>query len=78
MQLAIAVFMFDDVFSFLLPVFPSNGLRLTNMSVPKIIDYREDMDLDCQFDMGNEELYAVKWYKDDQEFYRYYLLIRYS
>lgn len=47
------------------------GLRLTNMTVPKFVDYRDTMDLDCQFDMGEEELYAVKWYKDELEFFRY-------
>lgn len=40
------------------------------MSAPRIVDYRQGMGLDCRFDMGEEELYAVKWYKDDQEFFR--------
>ncbi|KAK9870364.1 hypothetical protein WA026_007932 [Henosepilachna vigintioctopunctata] len=48
-----------------------SGLRLTNMTVPVIQDPREDMQLYCEFDMGGEELYAVKWYKDDHEFFRY-------
>nr|XP_023018457.1 uncharacterized protein LOC111507391 [Leptinotarsa decemlineata] len=41
------------------------------MNAPLVADLREDMDLDCHFDMGTEELYAVKWYKDDHEFFRY-------
>ncbi|CAG9860915.1 unnamed protein product [Phyllotreta striolata] len=49
----------------------SGALRLTSMSAPNIADVRDKMELDCHFDMGNEELYAVKWYKDDQEFFRY-------
>lgn len=40
------------------------------MSVPIVADIREEMNLDCRFDMGAEDLYAVKWYKDDQEFFR--------
>lgn len=40
------------------------------MSAPLIADPRDDMNLDCHFDMGSEELYAVKWYKDDHEFFR--------
>ncbi|GJQ73278.1 hypothetical protein Trydic_g13650 [Trypoxylus dichotomus] len=47
------------------------ALRLTSMSAPRLIDYKDDMELDCHFDMGNEELYAVKWYKDDHEFFRF-------
>lgn len=47
------------------------GLRLTRMEAPDVVDPRDEFQLDCHFDMGNEELYAVKWYKDDQEFFRY-------
>jgi hypothetical protein len=47
------------------------GLRLTNMTAPALQDPRKDMELHCRFDMGGEELYAVKWYKDDHEFFRY-------
>ncbi|KAF5304562.1 hypothetical protein FQA39_LY09613 [Lamprigera yunnana] len=49
----------------------ANGLRLTNMTAPVVADSRRIMELDCHFDMETEELYAVKWYKDDQEFFRY-------
>lgn len=41
------------------------------MTAPAIQDPRHDMQLHCRFDMGGEELYAVKWYKDDHEFFRY-------
>ncbi|KAJ8975778.1 hypothetical protein NQ317_015333 [Molorchus minor] len=41
------------------------------MNAPIVADLREDMELNCHFDMGTEELYAVKWYKDDQEFFRF-------
>jgi hypothetical protein len=27
--------------------------------------------LECQYDMEDEKLYSVKWYKDGHEFYRY-------
>lgn len=49
----------------------STGLRMTNMTAPMVQDLREDMDLVCEFDMGAEELYSVKWYKGDDEFYSY-------
>ncbi|KAK9873676.1 hypothetical protein WA026_023614 [Henosepilachna vigintioctopunctata] len=41
------------------------GLRLTNMTAPVVQDPKEDMKFYCEYDMGGEELYAVKWYKDD-------------
>lgn len=40
------------------------------MTIPLVADFREELELDCHFDMEGEELYAVKWYKDDQEFFR--------
>nr|CAH7749726.1 unnamed protein product [Callosobruchus chinensis] len=27
--------------------------------------------LRCDYDLGNDTLYAVKWYKDHEEFYRF-------
>lgn len=41
------------------------------MTAPAIQDPREDMVLACSFYIGDEELYAVKWYKDDYEFFRF-------
>ncbi|XP_044750409.1 uncharacterized protein LOC123310808 [Coccinella septempunctata] len=41
------------------------------MTAPSIQDPREDMLLSCSFYIGDEDLYAVKWYKDDYEFFRY-------
>lgn len=46
-------------------------LKLTNMSAPVVVDYKESIGLDCLFDMEGEELYAVKWYKDENEFFRW-------
>jgi len=49
----------------------STGLKLTRMTVPSVADFRDDLSLDCRFDMGGEQLYALKWYKDDHEFFRF-------
>ncbi|CAH0562665.1 unnamed protein product [Brassicogethes aeneus] len=67
--------MFANMIRYLFATFlfggPSMCLRLTNMTAPSIQDPREQMQLYCKFDMGGEDLYAVKWYKDDHEFFRY-------
>lgn len=49
----------------------STGIRLTNMTAPRVADFRNNMSLDCHFNMGNEDLNSVKWYKDGSEFFRY-------
>ncbi|KAK4887584.1 hypothetical protein RN001_003855 [Aquatica leii] len=48
-----------------------DGLKLTNLIIPALVDTRKSMLLDCQFDMEGEELYSVKWYKGIEEFFRY-------
>ncbi|XP_044733742.1 uncharacterized protein LOC123296345 [Chrysoperla carnea] len=54
-------------------VYPDDGggLRLLEMSVPSLADPRDPLRLSCHFTMGGEELNSVKWYKDEEEFFRY-------
>ncbi|XP_050100209.1 uncharacterized protein LOC126580903 [Anopheles aquasalis] len=47
------------------------ALRLTNMNVPEVVDYRDTVTLSCSYDLGLHQLNSVKWYKGNQEFYRY-------
>jgi len=39
--------------------------------IPKHIAREESARLECKYDLGQESLYSVKWYKDGNEFYRY-------
>lgn len=41
------------------------------MSVPSVIQTGEGAILLCDVDMENEVLYSVKWYKDNEEFFRF-------
>ncbi|KAI8044596.1 hypothetical protein M5D96_000767 [Drosophila gunungcola] len=50
---------------------PAEGLHLSNLSVPRIIDVAQKAKLFCSYAMGNRTLNSVKWYKDGQEFFRY-------
>ena len=46
-------------------------MRMVNVKVPKyaVVGTRER--LHCNYTLGKENLYSVKWYKDGSEFYRY-------
>ncbi|XP_071454607.1 uncharacterized protein [Hetaerina americana] len=50
-----------------------DGLRLIGLSVPDTAELGESASLECRFDLGTTgaNLYSVKWYKDDHEFFRY-------
>ncbi|KAK8787640.1 hypothetical protein V5799_022584 [Amblyomma americanum] len=41
------------------------------MSAPTAAIHGRGMWLNCSFDLESDELYSVKWYKNDTEFYRY-------
>ncbi|GFR09964.1 uncharacterized protein TNCT_159381 [Trichonephila clavata] len=49
----------------------SKSVRVTELKVPSTAIFGESVTLICSYDLGSEELYVVKWYKDDLEFYRY-------
>ncbi|KAF8767816.1 endothelial cell-selective adhesion molecule-like [Argiope bruennichi] len=49
----------------------SKSVRVTELKVPSTAIFGESVTLMCSYDLGSEELYVVKWYKDDLEFYRY-------
>ncbi|XP_029828078.2 uncharacterized protein LOC8042731 [Ixodes scapularis] len=46
-------------------------LRLLEMKVPSAVIQGRSMWLNCTYDLESDELYSVKWYKNDTEFYRY-------
>ncbi|KAH8268001.1 hypothetical protein KR018_004178, partial [Drosophila ironensis] len=44
---------------------------VTDISVPEIVDFRDNVTLSCSYDMRGHTLNSVKWYKDHEEFFRY-------
>lgn len=38
--------------------------------VPTTVQHKSQINLDCAYELENDSLYAVKWYKDDNEFFR--------
>ncbi|XP_065342442.1 uncharacterized protein LOC135941088 isoform X2 [Cloeon dipterum] len=47
------------------------SIQLMEVRIPKHIARDESARLECKYDLGQEPLYSVKWYKDGNEFYRY-------
>lgn len=47
-------------------------LKILQFEVPQTVNIsQKTVDLRCTFDMEGRNLFAVKWYKDEAEFYRY-------
>ncbi|GFV89458.1 uncharacterized protein TNCV_4152741 [Trichonephila clavipes] len=46
-------------------------LRLKYVKIPRIFPSGLDVVLTCDFDLEGETLYAIKWFHDGKEFYRY-------
>ncbi|KAL5281384.1 hypothetical protein ACFFRR_005028 [Megaselia abdita] len=47
------------------------GLKDVSVRVPKAVKRGDNAMLVCNYDMENDTLYSVKWYKGRREFYRY-------
>ena len=41
------------------------------LRIPSPVVRNQNARLECHFDLDDETLYSVKWYKDGNEFYRY-------
>ncbi|KAG7299568.1 hypothetical protein JYU34_016546 [Plutella xylostella] len=46
-------------------------LRILRVSVPAYRMRGQPAQLQCDYELGGDGLYSVKWYRDDEEFYRY-------
>ncbi|GIY74210.1 hypothetical protein CDAR_235021 [Caerostris darwini] len=47
------------------------AIRMLMMDVPSPTNHGESVELICSYELDEDKLYSVKWYKDDVEFYRY-------
>ncbi|XP_037516268.1 synaptogenesis protein syg-2 [Rhipicephalus sanguineus] len=48
-----------------------DGLRLVRLDMPSAVIRGDPLWLNCSFDLESDELYSVKWYKNNREFFRY-------
>ncbi|KFM72481.1 hypothetical protein X975_22074, partial [Stegodyphus mimosarum] len=44
---------------------------MLSLDVPTAVMKGDSIWLNCTLDLESDELYSVKWYKNDVEFYRY-------
>ncbi|CAL1265685.1 unnamed protein product [Larinioides sclopetarius] len=49
----------------------ADGLRMMALEVPQLVISGEETTLTCIFDLEEDTLYSIKWYRDDLEFFRY-------
>lgn len=47
------------------------GLKFVQLDVPGALHSGESSWLKCLYELGKDELYSVKWYKNNVEFFRY-------
>ncbi|KAF2893814.1 hypothetical protein ILUMI_12359, partial [Ignelater luminosus] len=47
------------------------GLKFERIDIPQSLSPGDVAELLCNYELGNDDLYAVKWYKDGAEFYRF-------
>ena len=53
-------------------MFPGcDGLKDVRLLAPNYVRRGETLTLSCHYDMEQDTLYAVKWYRGNKEFYRY-------
>jgi len=43
---------------------------MVSLEVPPTTDIYEPVTLSCEYDLQGGNLYSVKWYKDENEFFR--------
>lgn len=46
-------------------------LRIVSVTVPTYRLRGQPAHLECDYELGDNILYSVKWYRDNEEFYRY-------
>ena len=44
---------------------------MKGLIAPKWVDIGESTKLLCDYDLGRDAMYSIKWFKDDVELYRY-------
>nr|CAH7747928.1 unnamed protein product [Callosobruchus chinensis] len=49
----------------------THALKDVKIKVPEAVRHGDTVTLSCDYDLESAALYTIKWYRDDEEFYRY-------
>lgn len=52
-------------------VLGATALKDVFATIPKAASFGDTVTLQCRYDLEDEPLYTVKWYKGQREFFRY-------
>ncbi|CAK1596268.1 unnamed protein product [Parnassius mnemosyne] len=59
------------IFSLITLCVITSAHKITQLKVPLYADPRRAAELSCHFEMDDQKLHSVKWYRDTQEIFRY-------
>uniref|UniRef100_A0AAR5P6H8 Ig-like domain-containing protein n=1 Tax=Dendroctonus ponderosae TaxID=77166 RepID=A0AAR5P6H8_DENPD len=59
------------VFLVLQNICASLGLKALKLSIPRAVRAGHSVTLGCEYDLDEAQLYSVKWYREQEEFFRY-------
>ncbi|XP_013774698.1 uncharacterized protein LOC106459612 [Limulus polyphemus] len=48
-----------------------HSLRIVSLDIPRNVEIGQKVELMCYYDLGEDQLYSIKWYRDNIEFFRY-------
>ncbi|RWS26121.1 hypothetical protein B4U80_07266, partial [Leptotrombidium deliense] len=57
--------------TFVLIIQICDALRILMLDIPSPTVLGESVELTCNYELDNDQLYSIKWYHNDVEFYRY-------
>ena len=51
--------------------FSGAALRMLDIQLPSIAIFGKPAQLNCTYELEQDQLYSIKWFHNDNEFYRY-------
>ncbi|XP_076317512.1 uncharacterized protein LOC143229275 [Tachypleus tridentatus] len=52
-------------------IFAVSAIHIVSLHFPDKVNSGQELQLRCDYNLDGENLYSVKWYRDDMEFFRY-------